>query len=161
MKLAFAAALAVATLAADRPAHAGWRELEVLLVDATPAGAGAAGERCVRELVDQFDPGETVLDRKTLAAVTPKLGNPPLAILAWTAELLAPLRPYRRDDYDGTYDAILVVDCRPDERHLDIVVDAITPGLATYRLRTLAIDRALLAWLVDDVRRHGYAGFSP
>ena len=161
MKLAVAAALAVATLATARPARAGWRELEVLLVDATPADAGAAGARCVREVVEQFDPGETKLTRRTLAAVTPKLGNPPLAILAWTADLLTPLRPYRHDDLDGTYDAIVVVDCRPDQRHLDVVVDAITPGLVTYRVRTLAIDGALLAWLVDDVRRHGYAGFSP
>ena len=140
-------------------AAAGDREAEILLIDATPASAGAAGERCTRAIAKRLGAEDANVTRRTAAAVVARLGpNPPASILAWTEPRLAPLRQRAAD---ATYDAIIVMDCRPDQRVLDLVVDPPAPGLVSFRLRALTLDAKVLDWIIDDAVAHAWAGFAP
>lgn len=158
MKLA-PPALALAVLAAAPTAvPAGDRRVEILLVDASPPGA--ASERCTRAIATIIAADYTELTRRSAAQVAGKLGpTPPAAFADWTARRLAPLRTRGRDRND--YDVVMVVDCRPDTRSLDLAVDAPPPGLVSFRLRGLDLDARVLDWLMVDVLTHAWAGFSP
>ena len=81
-----AALIATALIAtAAAPARAGWRPLELMLIDA--GQGGAAGKRCVDRVAAYFKAqGEDVdLVRRDLAAVRGKLpATLPASVLAWT-----------------------------------------------------------------------------
>ena len=156
-------ALGVAALAATvcrpRPAAAGWRPVETLLVD---AGDGSkASKACVDTIARRLlEAGEDIaLVRRRLDQVADRVpANPPASRLDWTEAQLGPLRAY--DAYDA-YDAVVVVVCRADARAIDVVIDPPEEGVTTLRLRALPIDRQTLDWLGDRIEGASYAGFVP
>lgn len=153
-----AASIAVALIAtAAAPARAGWRPLELMLID-TGQG-GAAGKRCVDRVAGFFKAqGEDVdLVRRELTAVRGKLpATLPPSVLAWTDAATAPLRARKGDD---PFDAIVVIDCRPDARTLDVVIDPTPDGVVTLRLRAVALDAPVTAWVAGQIQAAAYVGF--
>ena len=153
-----AALIATALIAtAAAPARAGWRPLELMLIDA--GQGGAAGKRCVDRVAAYFKAqGEDVdLVRRDLAAVRGKLpATLPASVLAWTDAETAALRTRKGDD---PLDAIVVIDCRPDARTLDVVIDPTPDGVATLRLRAVALDAPVLDWVARRIQAAAYVGF--
>ena len=154
-RLALVAAALIITAAA--PARAGWRPLELMLIDA--GQGGAAGKRCVDRVAAYFKAqGEDVaLVRRDLAALRRKLPAAlPPSVLAWTDAETAALRPANAP---VVYDAIVVIDCRPDARTLDVVIDPTPDGVATLRLRAVALDAPVLEWVARRIQAAAYVGF--
>ncbi|HRK45522.1 MAG TPA: hypothetical protein PK324_07860 [Nocardioides sp.] len=151
--------LVAATLiiTAAAPARAGWRPLELMVIDA--GQGGAAGKRCVDRVAAYFKAqGEDVdLTRRDLAAVRAKLpATLPTSVLAWTDAETAALRTRKGDD---PLDAIVVIDCRPDVRTFDVVIDPTPAGVTTLRLRAVALDARVLDWLARQIQIAAYTGF--
>lgn len=154
-RLALVAAALIITAAA--PARAGWRPLELMLIDA--GQGGAAGKRCVDRVAAYFKAqGEDVaLVRRDLAALRRKLPAAlPPSVLAWTDAETAALRPANAA---VVYDAIVVIDCRPDARAFDVVIDQSVPGVTTRRLRGVAIDGPVIDWMARRIQAAAYVGF--
>jgi hypothetical protein len=153
-----AALIATALIAtAAAPARAGWRPLELMLIDA--GQGGAAGKRCVDRVAGFFKAqGEDVdLVRRDLAAVRARLPSTlPPSVLAWTDAATAALRPRKGDD---PFDAIVVIDCRPDARTLDVVIDPTPDGVTALRLRAVALDAPVIEWVARQIQAAAYVGF--
>lgn len=154
--LAFLVSLA---LLAPAPAAAGDRRLTVLLVDMTPdASASAAARTCVDDLRARLAADYTELARLGEAALRERLGRPEGPFLTWSARTLGPARPRK----DGSrFDAVVLVDCRPELDQLDVLVAPAADGTATLQLRGVAPGRRAIAWLAAAVLRRAWAGFSP
>lgn len=150
-----AAVLAVAIA----PAQAGWRPLELMLIDAGPGDA--ASKRCVDRIAAYFKAqGEDVaLVRRPLAAIEATLPSPlPPSLLAWTDATTEPLRARRGDD---PLDAIVAIDCRPAATTLDVVVNPAWPGVTTLRVRGVPIDDRAVTWIASRIDRAASIGFEP
>ena len=158
-----AAATALAALAIA-PARAGWRPVEMLLVDA--GRRDPVDIRCVVAIANQLrEAGEDlVLSRRTLDKIRLTLpADLAPSILTWTA---ADLRATRARADGSTYDAVVVVDCRPDAGTVDVVIARNCDEVATLRLRglpprTSAPPAATIAWLTARIESASYVGFSP
>jgi hypothetical protein len=148
-----------AVVCRPRLADAGWRPIETLLVD---AGDGTdASKGCVDTIARRLrEAGEDIaLVRKRLDQVAKRLpGTPPASVLDWTETQLGPLRPI--DAYE-VFDAVIVVDCRPDAHALDVAIDPPATGVTTLRVRALPLDRATLEWVSDRTQSASWAGFEP
>lgn len=156
-RAALIATALIATATAAPPARAGWRPLELMLIDA--GQGGAAGKRCVDRVAGNFKAqGEDVaMVRRELGAIRRKLpATLPPSVLAWTDAETAPLRPANAA---VQYDAIVVIDCRPDERSIDVVIDQLVPGVTTQRLRGVAIDGPVIDWMTRQIQAAAYIGF--
>ena len=124
-RLALAATLATATLGAllahaPAPAHAGARPLEVTLIDMTPA-PDADSRRCVGAIARPLRMGGedyANLRRVSRAILLGRTGAPEDVDLG--AVPLDALDGLRGRDLD----AWILVDCRPTERRLDVLVFA-------------------------------------
>lgn len=151
------AATALALTVAAPAAQAGWRPVVMLLVDA--GQGGAAGKRCVDGVAGKLkEAGEDLeLTRRDLAAVRAKLpATLAPSVLAWA---WADTRPLRSRGRDGSYDAIVVVDCRPDAGTIDVMVAPTSEAVTTVRLRGLAAAPRTIAWLTARIQAASYVGF--
>jgi len=52
-----------------------------------------------------------------------------------------------------------VIDCRPDVRTFDVVIDPTPAGVTTLRLRAVALDARVLDWLARQIQIAAYTGF--
>ena len=52
-----------------------------------------------------------------------------------------------------------MIDCRPDARTLDVVIDPTPDGVATLRLRAVALDAPVLDWVARRIQAAAYVGF--
>ncbi|MEZ4401123.1 MAG: hypothetical protein R3B06_13950 [Kofleriaceae bacterium] len=146
----------VAALAA--PAQAGWRPVETLLIDA--GRGGAAGKRCVDAIAGQLKlAGEDIaLVRRTYAAIQPKLpATIPVSLRAWRWADTKALR----DGAGGPFDAVIVVDCRPDDHVVEVMVAPASEGVTTWRLRGVPATPGTIAWLTQRIQAASYRGFEP
>ena len=150
-------ALALALAAA--PARAGWRPVVTLLIDA--GQGGATGARCVDGIAGKLkEAGEDIeLVRRDLGAVRGKLPTTLAAsVLAWT---WADTKGLRARGSDDPFDAIIVVDCRPDAGTIDAVIAPTFEGVTTLRLRRIPAGPKTIAWLTARIASASYHGFEP
>lgn len=142
----------VATVAAIDPpeARAGDNPLEVTIVDASPRAP--ANQKCVRALFRcKSEPYVWDPTCRTLDQVRAKLPSPlPPTILAWDASAAERLR---------AVDAAIIVDCRPADGVLDIVVKPTSAGVVTFRVRHLQLTPRLLGVIAERAVRAAYDGF--
>lgn len=142
-----------------RDAQAGSRELEVLFVNMTPdALSGGDSKTCVEAIKKQI--------RKVGDTKITKMGETKLRKAAGVDKGGAPFVTWKPEQFKSLIyptansDVIVLVDCRPEQKHLDIL-------LLTTRLRPLAISYRRLpsdAFLKAITRRllaHAWDGFSP
>jgi hypothetical protein len=156
-RLSLAAALA--TVLTWGPGQAGYRELEVLFVNMTPDGeSGPSSRQCVAALEKQVRADDTKVTRigetplRKLASRT--AGEP---FLDWPGAALEPAR--RRGD--SSFDAIILIDCRPDRQRLDVLVAPASPGLARLQVRGAPLDATTLTFIGDALLRRAWSGFVP
>ncbi|MBK9033018.1 MAG: hypothetical protein IPL61_17410 [Myxococcales bacterium] len=157
MTRALVVAATALALTVAAPAHAGWRPVVTLLVDA--GQGGAAGKRCVDSIAGKLkEAGEDLeLTRRDLAAVRAKLpATLAPSVLAWA---WADTRPLRSRGRDGTYDAIVVVDCRPDAGTIDVMIAPTSEDVTTVRLRGIAPAPRTIAWLTARIQAASSVGF--
>ncbi len=153
-------ALIVASWLRIDPAHAGDRELEVLFVNMTPdAVSDAASKTCVSQIKAALGKeyaritrhGETKL-RKRVGV--PKGGTP---FLEWTSKQLKPA--IRQGE--TWFDTVILVDCQPKTKQIDVLVTSSVGGIARIRVRHLELNKDRTRWLTKRILRHSWRGFIP
>lgn len=149
-------AAALALFAA--PVEAGDRPLAVLFVDMNE-DSGPAARSCTDALRARLASDDTEVTRLDAAALRRLLDPVPAGpFLAWPSSALAPAKA-RKDG--SSFDAVVLAECRPDARTLDVLIVPAAEGRATLRLRDVAQDRRAIGWLGAAVLRRAWVGFSP
>jgi hypothetical protein len=170
-----AAALAAAVLWAP-VADAGWRELGLVIIPMHPS-EDAEARRCFTKLRKQIvgeDSGEIVHSRVGPEVLERRLGAEIVA--NWTDAPHAAFDPLHEweprvwRDHEGakipgggyTVDAIVMIDCRPAAKTLDIVsVAPAGSSVMRTRLSQREIGRDLRSLVARLVIHHAWADFSP
>jgi len=156
--LASLAALVTALLTLRAPrARAGDREMETLLVDMSPNGT-PGGHACFTRIRRTFAADYTTLhgrgETATRAAVHDAEGD----FMAWQPAALAPLKEAHGD---LRYDAVVLIDCRPEARRADVLVYESGDAVARVRWRDMALEPTDITWLAKSLVRLCWVGFSP
>lgn len=142
-----------------RIAAAGDRPLEVLLVNMTPdAASDEASRRCVREIDKVISAADTHVSRMgetALRKLAGKTAGEPF--LSWPAESLRPT--HKRAALD--IDTVVLVDCRPGLRRLDVLVQPSADGLARIQTWGMPLDEATVRLTAESILRRAWAGYSP
>jgi hypothetical protein len=140
-------------------ARAGDRQVETLFVNMTPdAASSEASKQCVRavekklsaEYVHLVRLGETAL--RKLAGKT--AGEP---FTSWPAPSLKPAR----ERGETWADVVVLVDCRPEEKRIEVLVNPASGGVVLLRLAEVPIERAATDLIAGAIWRRATAGFSP
>jgi len=151
------AALLVGGLAPS-PALAGDRQLEILVVNMTPDPVSEAASACAKGLRKAIRADYTHMLSKGESATRRAVGDSTAEdFMAYTAERLRPLR----QQPDDRLDAIVLFDCRPEDRTFRALV--LPDSDTTYQLRLahLEINGGLVATVAEIILRHAWLGFSP
>jgi hypothetical protein len=140
-------------------AHAGDRQVEILLVNMTPDSASsAASKQCVKAIEKKLGAEYTHLARlgeTALRKLVGKTAGEPF--LGWPLESLKPAK----ERGETFIDALVLIDCRPEGKTLDVLVSPPAKGLTLLTLRSVTLDAALTDLVADAIFRRGTAGFSP
>ncbi len=152
-------ALLLCVLLLAGAAHAGDRQIEVLLVNMTPDGASSeASKQCVRALEKKLAADYTHITRlgeTALRKLAGKTAGEPF--LSWPAAALKPAK----ERGETWADAAILIDCRPEQRQLDVLINPASKGQAVIQLRELTLDRAATDLVGDAILRRAWSGFSP
>jgi len=139
-------------------ARAGDRRLEILVVNMTPAPT-ESGRTCTDAIVRRIRADYTTVSR---------LGETPLRRLTGhegdaTSFLEWPFRDLAAviERGDTRLDAVALVDCRPDERRVDVLVTSPRGQVTRLELRDVRVDATRAAWVADTLLRQAWIGFSP
>ena len=152
LRPALAVLAALAVLPAP-DAHAGYRELELLVTNMTPSPSEAARE-CSARLRRALRRDDTLLSARGETALRSALAAPDGPFLGWPADAFAELRARTG------VDAVILFDCRPEAQRFDALVVA-TGGRSTLTLRARSLDAPRVRQLAERLRVMGYLGFSP
>lgn len=136
--------------------QAGDRPLEILFVNMSPTGSGDSSSACVTTLRRALrrDPEQTAVREMRESAVRALLQRPASSdrdYLAWDASLLR----HGVEDID----MVVLVDCRPDETRLDLLVVSPSSRRTRMQLRG-APDTPRLRALADSILQLGALGFA-
>jgi hypothetical protein len=149
----------VAITLVGRRAEAGDRELEVLFVNMTPdAQSSPASKGCVADLRGKVKAGYTHVASLGETAARKAAGQAgDSSFLEWPASAVNAIGAHQASGLD----ALILVDCRPEARRLDVLVAPASGAIVRLQLRRVAIDRRAIDWLAVEVMVHAWAGFSP
>ncbi len=145
-------------LVAPFAARAGDRKLELLLVNMAPA---SAQPDCMRDITRILRHEDTTLHRIGGDRTRELAGHEDdgLELTRWSAEDLdAATRVVRTET---PIDAIVLVDCRPEEGRADLWVRAPSRGVTRLRLRRTTIDTERAEWIARMVVMQAWVGFNP
>jgi hypothetical protein len=147
----------LALVLAPRPLAAGYRPLEVLFVNMTPdSESSAASRRCVRAIESRIKADDTHFFRSGETALRKQVGKTAgEPFLDWTASVFEPARVRG----DVGVDAVVLVDCRPEKRTLDVLVNAAPGALVRLSVRRVAIDTGVTDFVGGAILRRAWAGF--
>jgi hypothetical protein len=148
-----------------RATRAGERPLELVISNLTPdAASSAESKRCVQTLREGlagggatlYPVGETPL--RALVGRTDKTES----FLGWTKAELAPVLVSDKlgalPPYLSRRDALVAVDCRPEQRTLDVLF--FTGGQrGVLHLRALPLSRERVLWMTDELLTHLWSDF--
>jgi hypothetical protein len=153
--------IALATLSWLPLAHAGDRELELLVVDMTPdALSTPASSQCVGQIVQELQQGYTHVKRMgetKLRKQTGKHGDS-ASFLTWKATEFDGPRFLTQDSW---FDSAILIDCRPEVLQLDILVVPNRWGAVRMRLRKLEFIQPRLKLIAATLLSYGWGHFSP
>jgi hypothetical protein len=140
-------------------AHAGDRQVEILIVNMTPdAASSAASKQCVKAIEKKLGAEYTHMGRMGETALRKLVGKTAgEPFLSWPLESLKPAK----ERGETWIDALVLIDCRPEGKTLDVLVSPPAKGLTLFKLRTLTPDAAIADLVADAIFRRGTAGFSP
>lgn len=140
-------------------ARAGDRPLDTLVVNVTPdADSTPASKQCVKTLVARVRTDYVELTRMGETAARARVGKTAgEPVSAWSADDLVRLRTHG----ELTHDTALLVDCRPEQNRLDVVVASASRAVTRIELRGVAPTRKRLAVVVASMMRRAWLGFSP
>lgn len=153
------ALLALGGLVANAgPLRAGDRPLEVLLVNMTPdAASGELSRRCVKSLEKLITENNSNVAKLGETALRKRIGKTAgESFLSWSADVLKPTKkgpPW--------IDALVLVDCRPDKKALDVLVHPASGGVAKIQFLDVALDPPVIQLAAEALLRRAWAGFSP
>lgn len=138
--------------------QAGDRPLEVLLVNMTPdAASGEPSRRCLKSLEKHITENNSNVAKLGETALRKRIGKTAgEPFLGFTAEVLKPTRkgpPW--------VDALVLVDCRPDKKTLDVLVYPASGGVAKIQLQDVTLDPPAIELVGQALLRRAWAGFSP
>ena len=138
--------------------RAGDRRLQILVVNMTPTST-ASGRTCTDAIVRRIRDDYTTVSR---------LGETPLRRLTGhegetTTFLAWPYADFRAVIERGEthMDSVALVDCRPDERRVDVLVTSRRGVVSRIELRDVRVDATRAAWIADTLLRQAWLGFSP
>ncbi len=156
---AMAAVLVViALLATPRPARAGDRPLEVLLVNMAPR---AARQDCLRAAMRSFPRREANVSRMGSERVRELAGHgdDDVSFLDFRAEELdAAVRLVRSE---APIDAVILLDCRAEESRVAAWIRSPNRAVTRLSLERTVIDEARAAWIGQALARAAWIGFTP
>lgn len=137
------------------PAHSGSRELEVLFADMTPEAASSEASRaCVKQLRKVIAKDFTTVARKSrgklLKGVDKSVREQPF--FDWPDSHVSRL-------HSG--DTVVLVDCRPEKKTLDVLVNPPSGGVVRMRVRHIDIGPSVTGWVGKAILRRAWIGFSP
>jgi hypothetical protein len=147
-------------LGPETESRAGYRPLEVSFSNLTPDVASSEpSKKCVQTIRDRVVSDdanlknwmETPLRKAIHAEKQTEAGRVPFT--SWTVDQVAPAMEQQ--------DAFLAVDCRPEEKVIELFLVNSDRAKIVFRLRGEELSRARLIWFGDEVMRHAWAGFVP
>ena len=149
-------ALSAALTLSPSSGEAGYRPLEVTFTNMTPDAASTdASKACVQTLRDRIAADDANLANLTETPLRKLIDAPDKtkSFLDWTAKQLLPALSER--------DAFIAVDCRPDEKRLDVLLVNAAKSRVIFRQRGEELNRARLIWFGSELMSHAWSGFTP
>lgn len=150
-------------------AHAGDRRAGIVYGNFTPdAQSTPASKACFRTLEKKLTEDYTILMRLSETPyrklVGKTAGESPLTWpkAAWDAAKQD--GPHNRDKNNqehATVDVALTIDCRPEQKSIDVVYAPSSGGVVTIRWRGIALDATALDRIGEAIELRLWAGFSP
>ncbi|MCA9605394.1 MAG: hypothetical protein KC619_07355 [Myxococcales bacterium] len=156
--LPWLAALAL-TAAVTPEVRAGDRPLQILLVNMTPdAAVTEPARQCMRDILARVREEDSTVSRMGETALRRLVGHPGTGpFMGWPHEDLVPVIERESDRLDS----VVLVDCRPEEQFVDVLVSSPAGAVTRITLRDVAIDRHRARWIAETFLRQSWNGFSP
>jgi hypothetical protein len=152
--------LLAACLLTEGTVRAGDRELEVMLVDLTPVALRDASEtQCINRFAKSMraEARVRVLAEAEFRKRTKKVADT-RPFLGWKAEEVEGARVL---DQHTAMDSIVLVDCRPADKQLDVLVVPNPDATVRLRLRARALTDARIATIAESAVRYAWVSFVP
>jgi hypothetical protein len=145
---------------APAPADAGYRELHVLFVNMTPdAESSGPSKECVRAIKRELEGDDfkmwSIGETRLRGQAGKTAGEP---FLSWTA---ADYEKIPAPSAEDGLDTIVLVDCRPERRQLDVAIRPPSGGVVRLKLRHRAVDARAIDWVGAAILRRAWSGFIP
>lgn len=145
-------------LLAPTLARAGLNTERLVFVNMTPdAKTTAASGECVRQLksfLADYEEGDSIVIQKLGETRTRKRAGVPVGGLPFTEWTASQVRRI------GAKSAVVLVDCRPEENHFDVLIKGVDRGLTRLRVRNLELTPNRLANIREVIRLHLVANFA-
>lgn len=166
--LGLAALAGLAVLAVGAPGRAGDRPIQVVVSNMTPdAASSEASKRCVQTLRERMTADHSDLYPIGETPLRALVGHPAKSesFLVWTRDELtrvldsakAPGLPPALQQRD----AFVAIDCRPEEKKLDVLFLNSARQRGVLRVRSLPLGRPRVLWVGDELMHQLWTGFSP
>lgn len=155
-RFALVGLLALLSLTGPSSASAGWRELELLVVNMTPAPTDA-GRRCFQQVLHVVRGDTTILRRMGETRLRTLVGDPDGDFMSWDPAALRAAH----EEGETWLDTLVLVDCRPEDQRLDIYVSPPARDRATLRLRGRELSAERVRASASLAELYAWSGFTP
>lgn len=144
-------------------AEAGDRKAGIVFSNFTPdaqstpasrACSAAIEKQLAAEYATVYKQGETALRRLAGAPAGSRFVD-------WTKERYEPIRKPGKHSKDDTVDVIVIVDCRPEAKRLEVAMVPPSGAIVRMLLRETPLDAAAIALVADGIVQRAWAGFNP
>ena len=152
----FFATLCLALFTSSTSSIAGDRELDVLLVNMTPdAESDDASSACVKQIQKIIKNDYSIITRLGETKLRKIVGHPDKTkgFLDWPAKDI--------EKSNKTTDTVVLIDCRPAAKSVDVVVSPPSGGVARIKIRKMTVNGKLTKALGASILRTAWVGFSP
>ena len=154
------AVISVAAVSWSGITSAGDRQLSVLFVNMTPdALSDDASKKCVKDVEKVIAADYSEIKRMGETKLRKHAGHPDKSksFMGWQAKALK-----KPKEAGGAYhDTVVLIDCRPTEKSIDVLVSPPSDGVSRFKVRSLEVNTKLAKWVGNSILRRAWNGFSP
>jgi hypothetical protein len=155
--------LLLALLMSCALAHAGDRKAGIVYSNFTPDAQSAPASRQCSAAIEKQLAAEYATVYKLGEAAIRKLAGAPSGsrFFEWPKDRWAPIQKPGKHSKDDTVDAIVLVDCRPEAKQLDVALVPPTGAIVRITWRDTPLDARAITVVADAIVQRMFAGFSP
>ncbi len=120
---------------------------------ASRACSAAIEKKLAAEYATVYKQGETALRRLAGAPAGSRF-------VEWTKDRYEPIRKPGKHSKDDSVDVIVIVDCRPESKRLEVVMVPPSGAIVRMLLRETTLDAPAIAVVADAIVQRAWVGFS-